>query len=190
MLCYTEIFCKVSYCEDIWKIKSIRNSLIACASIQIMIQVCTCFMFRHYVLNSRFDIVMNCGGREVLRFSRPKHIAAQRAVETPLQSFIDIGDVSLVPLDTKVGPVYLFVINFKLIFSRWRWREGIPHNAFLANPTGTCLTMEMWHNQHDITIDNSVIKLHTLLIDIVLPELAHIVIMNFLIVGNRSESIE
>ena len=57
-------------------------------------------------MSIRFDMVVNCGGREVLKFMRPNYIASQRAVETPLQSYLDIGEVSLIGLDPKVIMIF------------------------------------------------------------------------------------
>ena len=51
---------------------------------------------------TRFDIVLNCGGREVLRVSRDSFITAQRSVDTVANTYIDTEAISLIPLDTKV----------------------------------------------------------------------------------------
>ena len=56
-------------------------------------------------------MVLNCGGREVIRVSRDSFITSQRSVDTVVGTYLEIEPISLIPVDIKVhvDPIPIYV---------------------------------------------------------------------------------
>ena len=78
----------------------------------------------------RYDLVLNCGGRETIRFDRQQFITSQRTVDTVVWKYIETEEVALIPIDTKVGFAFSWQFNTEL----WRKYLFMPLHPVCVLP--------------------------------------------------------